>query len=124
MTTHSKNNTDVATFMDDLDGGMFANKLGKALSEAAGGCVDFNKEAAVTLTFKLKRIGNSYQVGIQHKIAYTVPTQRGKVTEEDTTETPMHVGTGGRMTVFPENQHQMFGRKGEPTASQTNPEKE
>ena len=25
----------------------------------------------------------------------------------------MHVNPGGRMSVFPENQHQMFGKKGE-----------
>jgi len=40
----------------------------------------------------------------------------------NTTESVMHVNPGGRMTVFPENQHQMFGKKGEPKTHQEDQE--
>ena len=106
--------TDVSTFLGDLDGGVFIQKLARALSEVAGGVVDNNDKGRIDIQLNLKRIGQSYQVNIGHTLKYTVPTLRGKISEEDTTETPMHVNTGGRLSIFPENQHQMFTRNGEP----------
>lgn len=119
MTDSLNTDTDVTQFIEDLDGGVLQQKLARALSEVAGGVVDHNTKGKVTLTMELDRIGNSYQVNVSHKLLFTVPTLRGKVTEENTTSTPMHVNTGGRMSIFPENQGQMFTRTGEP---ETNPE--
>lgn len=105
--------TDVSEMFDDLDGGVFAEKLSKALSDVAAGVIDHDKAGKVTITLDMKRIGSSYQVAVNHKLAYTRPTAKGKVSEENTTQTPMHVGKGGALTLFPEGQGQMFTKKGE-----------
>lgn len=33
-----------------------------------------------------------------------MPTAKGKRSEENTTKTPLYVGRGGKLTLFPENQ--------------------
>lgn len=109
--------TDVTQFFEDLDGGVFIQKPARALSEVAGGVVDNNDKGSIDIKLNLKRIGQSYQVNIGHTLKYTVPTLRGKISEEDTTETPMHVNTGGRLSIFSENQNQLFTRRGEPETS-------
>lgn len=105
--------TDVNEFFNDLDGGVFTEKLGTVLSDVAAHVMDYGNGGKVTITLDMKRIGSSFQVGINHKLAYTKPTARGKISEESTTETPMHVGRGGHLSQFPENQSQLFGKKGE-----------
>lgn len=105
--------TNISEFFDDIDGGVFAEKLSRALSDVAAGVIDHNKPGELTIKLKMKRIGSSYQLGINHKLSYVKPTAKGKVTEENTTETPMHVGSGGKLSLFPENQGQLFGKKGE-----------
>lgn len=104
--------TDVGEFITDLDGGVFASKLGRILSDVAGSVVDHNRPGNVTIKIDIRRIGTSYQVALKHKLSYERPTMRGKQREEDVTETPMHVGKGGRLTMFPEQQTQMFDKKG------------
>ncbi len=105
--------TDFCVFISDLDAGVFENKVKQALSDVAGGVVNNNAAGQVILKFDLKRIGQSCQVQVQHQVKYTVPTSNGKVIEEDSTSTPMYVGTNGRLTFFPENQEVMFTTKGE-----------
>ncbi|QDP58641.1 MAG: hypothetical protein Unbinned8699contig1000_34 [Prokaryotic dsDNA virus sp.] len=106
--------TDLPDFINDLDGGVFAEKVSRALSDVAAGVVDQNKAGDLTLKFKIERIGNSYRVGIKHTIDYEVPEANGSYRQKNTTESVMHVNTGGRMTVFPENQHQLLSKTGEP----------
>ncbi|ERS12018.1 hypothetical protein Q673_02800 [Marinobacter sp. EN3] len=114
--------TDVVRFLEDLDGGVFLQKIARAISEVAGGVVDHDAKGNLDLKLNFQRIGNSYQVNIAHTLKYTVPTMRGKISEEDTTETPMHVNTGGKVSIFPENQNQLFTRKGEPQTPQNTEE--
>ena len=114
--------TDVVRFLEDLDGGVFLQKIARAISEVAGGVVDHDAKGNLDLKLNFQRIGNSYQVNIAHTLKYTVPTMRGKISEEDTTETPMHVNTGGKVSIFPENQNQLFTRKGEPKTPQNTEE--
>mgnify|MGYP003679461500 CR=1 FL=1 len=59
---------------------------------------------------------NSYRVGIKHQLNYKVPEANGSYSQENTTESVMHVNTGGLMTVFPENQHQLLSKNGEPNS--------
>ncbi|WP_417500769.1 hypothetical protein [Marinobacter sp.] len=121
QTTPSHRDTDVATFFEDLDGGVFIQKLARALSEVAGGVVDNNDKGRVDIQLNVKRIGQSYQVNIGSTLKYTVPTLRGKISEEDTTETPMYVNTGGKLSIFPENQGQLLTKQGQPN---TQPEQD
>jgi hypothetical protein len=110
-------NTNVAEFFADLDGGVFEEKLAHALSEVALAVVEQDKAGRIKLTFDLKRIGTSYQVNVAHKLEYVRPTGRGKLSEDNTTASPMHVGTGGRLSLFPENQAQMFDKTGQTIAN-------
>lgn len=110
--------TDVGTFLSDLDGGVLENKLSQILSDVAGAVIDHNAAGEVILKLNMKRIASSYQVQVNHMIKYTRPTSKGKVTEDNTTSTPMYVGSGGRLSFFPENQNQMFNKTGEIAAKQ------
>lgn len=96
--------TDINALLDDLDAGVFRDKVGRALSEVAAGIVAFGKQGKVTVTFDMKQIDDARQVSCTHKVSKIEPTQKGKRTEENTTSTPLHVGRGGKLTLFPENQ--------------------
>lgn len=104
--------TNVTEMIADLDGGTFEERLGRVISEVAGAVVDNNRAGEVTIKLGMKRIGNSYQVQIDHKLAYKRPTPRGTVSEDAVSSTPMYVGKGGALSFFPEGQGQMFDKKG------------
>ncbi|MEM6485316.1 MAG: hypothetical protein AAF662_10070 [Pseudomonadota bacterium] len=99
--------TDFGVFINELDAGVFSDKLAHELSTAALAVVQHDRVGQLQITLDIKKIGTS-QVTVSHKMRSTRPTMRGKQTEEDTTETAMHVGKGGRMTFFPESQVDMF----------------
>lgn len=105
-------NTDVPDFITDLDGGVFEKKVGRALSDVAAAVMDYERKGKVTITLDVSKLSSS-QVNVEHNIKYEHPTLRGTKTENDKTATPMHVGTGGRMSFFPEDQGQMFGKQGQ-----------
>ena len=104
--------TDAIQFIGDLEGGVLEQKIGHILSKVASGVIDHNKAGKVTLDMTIKRIGNSFQVEVAHKFSYKIPTANGDSSENSTTATPMYVGSGGKLTLFPEGQDQMFDRKG------------
>ncbi|MGX5913918.1 hypothetical protein ACR0ST_04230 [Aliidiomarina sp. Khilg15.8] len=106
--------TKVDEFMSDLEAGTFVDRVSQALSNVALGVVTNGKKGKVTLQFDISQIGDSSQVTIDHKLAYVKPTGKGKLTEETTSRTPMHVNKGGKITWAQEDQIQMFGRNGEP----------
>ncbi|MDH0063189.1 hypothetical protein [Leclercia adecarboxylata] len=111
--------TDVPEFMGELDGGVFQNKIAVALSEVAFGVLNNGQKGKVTLTFELDRMSNSVEekrVMIKHKLAYVRPTPRGKSSEEDSTETPMYVNRGGKLTILQEDQGQLFTLAGDSDA--------
>lgn len=45
--------TDPTEFLNSLNAGVFAQQLGRALSDVAGGVVDFSKKGKVVVTFEL-----------------------------------------------------------------------
>lgn len=66
--------TEVEVFINDCDGGVFAGQLAKILSEAAMSAVTHSRQADVTVKFSMKRIEESQQVSIKHKLSYSMPT--------------------------------------------------
>lgn len=97
--------------LPDLDGGVFDQKLSQAVRDAALRVANHengNVKGKVTVELQISRIGESRQVTMAHKLASTVPTKRGKKSEEDLTQTPLHVGRGGRLTITPDTQTDMF----------------
>lgn len=95
---------DITNLLNDLDAGLFAERLSAALRDTALGVVTTGKKGKVTITLDLARIGDSNQVTAVHGIKYARPTTKGKVVEEATTSTPLHVGRGGALSLFPETQ--------------------
>ncbi|HHW4669457.1 hypothetical protein LOD44_10425 [Xylella fastidiosa subsp. multiplex] len=113
ITTERTSLTDLEHLFEVADGGILATKFAKALSDVALAINYTRKQGEVTLSLKLKPIGESSQVMIDHTLKYVEPKLRGKVTEEDTTSTPMYVGARGKLTLIPETQQQLFAEKNE-----------
>ena len=93
--------------LGELNAGVFEQKLNAALSACALNTAlygDKGKTGEVVIKLALNRIGESSQVAMKHTLEFKKPTTRGFATEKDTTETPLHVGRGGRLTVTPDNQ--------------------
>ncbi|HBR1419131.1 TPA: hypothetical protein L9L58_004349 [Klebsiella quasipneumoniae subsp. similipneumoniae] len=111
--------TNVPDFLGELDAGVFINKIAGALNTAELGVLNNGSKGKVVLTFDIDRMGNSIEekrVMIKHKLQYITPTPRGKVSEEDTTETPMFVNRGGKLTILQEDQGNLFTLGGDPDA--------
>ena len=102
---------DITEIISELDAGVFSGKISRALADTALSVTTHGREGKVVIELKLKQIGESSQVNIAHKIKYNRPTHRGKISEEDTTETAMHVGPKGALSIFPENQLDAFKEK-------------
>jgi hypothetical protein len=98
-----KNQFDATVLLNDLDGGVFMQKLASALALAAAGVVenDGRRKGRVSMEFLISRIGESNQVSISHTLKYKRPTRRGYAAEDDTTETPVYVGSQGRLSIMP-----------------------
>ena len=110
-----KRGVELAELLEELNAGIFASKCARALAEVALGVVtygDKGKTGKVTISFDLKRIGESNQVMLTHQVSYSNPTMRGKATEVDSTLTPMHVGRGGQLSLMPDTQARLdFAKK-------------
>ncbi len=107
--------TVVPDFLGELDAGVFMSKIAAALNTVGLGVLNNGNKGKVVLTFDFERMGNSVEekrVKIKHKLQYSTPTPRGKASEEDTTETPMWVNKGGKLTILQEDQGQLFSIKG------------
>lgn len=103
--------TNVPDFLGELDAGVFMNKVSAALNATALGVLNNGGKGKLVITLDLDRLSNSVEekrVGIKHQLKFVTPTPRGKVSEEDTTETPMYVGKGGKLTILQEDQGQLF----------------
>lgn len=94
--------------LEDLEAGIFMQRLDAALRACAAGVVEYSRDGEITIKLKLKKIGDSSQVTAVHSIKSSHPTLKGKVVEEATTNTPLHVGRGGRLSLYPEAQGKLF----------------
>ena len=98
----------------ELDAGVFEQKATAALREVALGVNTTRKAGKVTLTFDIKPIGDSNQVHVAHTVSFNRPTAKGKISEDDTTNTPMHVARSGHLSIFPDTQQKLpLGSKAE-----------
>ncbi len=93
--------TNVDDFIGELGAGVVKEKLAHILSEAALGTILYGRgrKGKVTLEISFAQIGANDQVIVSHKISHSTPTNRGKKSEEDTTETPFFVGKGGALSI-------------------------
>lgn len=100
--------TDISQMIGELNGGQVEQMLNIALSDAALNTLTHDKKSTVTLKIDLSRIGDSNQVSAVSTVSYKVPTKRGSRSEDYATDTPLYVGAGGKMTVTPDNQIDIF----------------
>lgn len=101
---------DATEMLNELDAGVFTQKLSRALADAAVATCEHNRKSEITLKFSMKRIGESSQVTMTHSLVSSRPTRRGTAKEDDTTATPMYVGTNGRLSIVPFSQRDLFAR--------------
>ena len=80
----SERSTDVQAFIGELDGGVFETKIGAVLSEVASGVMNTKTKGKVSLNLEIEPFDEN-RVKIKHKLSYVRPTNRGKISEEDTT---------------------------------------
>lgn len=104
--------TDVREFIHDLDGGVFEAKLSTTLSDVAAAVIDHGAGGKVVITLDISRIGASYQCLVKQTLKYVRPTAKGDVQETNVTETPFHVGRGGKLSLLQEDQGQLFTKTG------------
>lgn len=108
--------TDIAEFIGELGAGVFEEKLTRTIRETALAAMQYNKTGEITLKFKITPINQS-QVKIVHTIINKAPTMNGEKAEKNATDTHMFVGEKGKMSLFPENQAQMFSKTGAPATN-------
>jgi hypothetical protein len=89
------NPPDPGELLANLNAGVFAQQVGKAISDVAAGVVDHSKKGQVIIVLDMTQIDGSHQVSIQHTLKYTAPTKRGKRYEDTSLKTPMHVTANG-----------------------------
>lgn len=103
--------TEAQEFLSELGAGTFSEKLARTISETASLVMTNNREGEVTIKFKMKPASSS-QAKVTHTIDFKAPTLNGQKSEKNTTETVMYVGPKGKLSLFPENQMQMFDKSG------------
>lgn len=104
--------SNIGEFIGELGAGVFEEKLARVLGETASAVMSNERDGEVILRFKMKPISSS-QAKVTHSIEFKAPTLNGVKTEKNTTDTVMYVGQKGKMSLFPEDQMQMFGKRGE-----------
>lgn len=104
----------ITTLFEDLDAGVFAQKIQHAISQVALGVATTGKKGKLTITFDMDRLGETNQVKCVHTVKSSSPTPKGRITEENAGMTPLHVGAGGKLTLFPETQQPLFNKDGSP----------
>lgn len=109
--TNATSRTDFPTLLADLNAGVFEQQLNAAISDVAANVVTHGKKGELTVKFVFKQIGDSNQVAMTHQLKSVVPMSRGRIIEESATDTPLHVGRGGKLSLYPEEQTQMFPEK-------------
>ena len=108
MNDQSKTKHTSVEVLNDLDAGVFAEKIGAAISAVALNTCVHGQKGRVQITLDMTRIGESSQIELKHTLLYSQPTGKGVLTEKNITVTPMHVGPGGVMSLFPLQQRSLF----------------
>lgn len=115
----SPNRTDFSALLGDLNAGTFEQQVNAAISDVAANVVTHGKKGELTIKLTFKQIGDSNQVAMTHALKFLVPTTRGRIVEETASDTPLHVSKGGKLTLYPEEQREMFNRDGAPATGST-----
>lgn len=103
--------TDTTELLSDLEGGAFLKALDITLSEIGASVIETRKSGKVSIELTIKPQGSGMSILCSHKMACVIPTENGDKAEKFTTLTPLVVNERGNITMYPENQLQMFDTK-------------
>ena len=106
------NGTNVQAFISDLNGGVLERQLSTILSDVAAAVMEHGGKGKVKVDINIERIGNTAQVKLPVTLSYCRPTLTGKRSEEAESTSLMYIGRAG-LTLFPEDQGQMFTKNGD-----------
>jgi len=101
------NQTDITSLLPELNGGVFEGQINRAISDCAANVVTHGKKGVVTIKLEIEQIGETHQITMKHSLKVDMPTLRGKIVEESSTDTALHVGSGGAITLLPNVQTRM-----------------
>lgn len=106
------NGTNVPAFIADLNGGILERQLSNILTDVAAAVIEHGGKGKINLVINLEQIGNTQQIKLPVTLSFTRPTMAGKRSEDAESTSLMHFGRAG-LTLFPEDQSQMFTKTGE-----------
>jgi hypothetical protein len=104
-------------FIEECDTGHFAKKVQACLAEVAQGVSRTDKPGKLVMEFNIKpkkasnQNGASVKVDVSSKLTYTKPTFNGKVSEENITETPMHINKDHSISLLAKSHDDLFDSK-------------
>ena len=100
--------TDHNQFIDDINGGVFAQQLGLAISEVASAVVDNEKKGEINIKLKLSKGVGKNSLTIEHKLTSIAPLEDGRKAEDHEGKTSMYVNKDGDVTLFANHTKQLF----------------
>lgn len=112
--SNEKDTTPGTRVIEEFDAGLFARKLTAVMQQAALSVIDYgatDKKGKVTIDMTITRVGDSRQISVAHRLAYSKPTLRGKAGEDETTSTVFYVHQNGKLSMSPEKQTELFPDK-------------
>ncbi len=92
--------TDIAEFFGAIDAGLFAEKIGVALTEIglAVGTNGYKSKGKLVLTLDIELIDADVgAVNVKHRLIKTVPKKNGKNSDEQLGASTMYLARGGRI---------------------------
>lgn len=108
--------SEIGDFISELGAGTFEEKVHAALKEAGYSAMKNTAPSEIVIKLKITPASQS-QAKVEHTIETLMPTLNGKKKEINKTHTIMYVGEKGKLSIFPENQSDMFTTKrGAPAA--------
>ena len=99
--------TDFQEVLADLNGGVYLEQINTAISDIAANVVSHGKKGELTLKLSISQIGDTNQVNVTHSLKSVLPLPRGRIIEENEVDTPLHVASGGKLSLFPNTQTRM-----------------
>ena len=100
--------TDHNQFIDDINGGVFAQQLGLAISKVASAVVDNEKKGEINIKLKLSKGVGKNSLTIEHKLTSIAPLEDGRKAEDHEGKTSMYVNKDGDVTLFANHTKQLF----------------
>jgi hypothetical protein len=102
---------DATQLLNELEAGLLSAKLTQIMKETALGVAEHGKKGQVTLTFDFKRIGETMQLALSHKIGYKRPTKKGMAAGHDGDLTAVYCNGNGDLSIMPHNQTELFTKE-------------